>query len=89
MSNKIVALDLDPGNLLWLKAQALAAGRRSMSEVLNHLIAKARCAGSSEPQEVKSVVGQARIREDDPDLAGSDAAIRALFEESHDRFPAG
>lgn len=89
MSNKTVALDLDPGNFLWLKAQTLAAGRRSMSEILNQLIAKARYAGSSGQQEVKSIVGQARISEDDPDLVEADAAIRALFEESHDRFPAG
>lgn len=86
MSNKTIAIDLDPGNLLWLKARALAAGRRSMSEVLNQIIARARCSGTSEQQEVKSIVGQARISEDDPDLVEADAAIRTLFEASHDRF---
>ena len=79
MSSKTVAVDLDPSNLLWLKARALAAGHRSMSEVLNEILAKVRSGGTSESHEVKSVVGNARICDDDPDLAGADAAIRALF----------
>ena len=89
MSIKTIAVDLDPANVLWLKAQALAAGRRNLSEVLNQIVTRARYDGTSEPPEVKSIVGQARINEDDPDLAEADAAIRALFEKSHDRFSTG
>ena len=90
MSSKTVAVHLDPGNLLWLKGRALAAGRRNMSEVLNEIIAKARSSGGvSESGEVRSVVGNARISDDDPDLAEADSALRTLFEESHDRFEAG
>ncbi len=89
MSNKTLAIDLDPGNLLWLKARALTTGRQSISEILNQVIAKARHARTNEQQEVKSIVGQARISDDDPDLATAGAGIRALFEESHGRFSAG
>jgi len=87
MSRKTVALDLETSNLLWLQARALASGHRSLSEILNDVLAKARSAGAeSEAKEIKSVVGRARIHEDDPDLAEADAAIRALFLESHERF---
>lgn len=89
MSHKTVAVDLDPANFLWLNAQARATGRRSMSEFLNEVVAKARSGSAGEASDVRSVVGRARISDDDPDLAGADAAIRALFEESASRFPPG
>lgn len=87
MGGKLVSLDLEPENLLWLEARAHAAGKRSLSEVINEIVAEARgsVAGS---KEVKSIVGRAQITPDDPDLAGADAATRALFEESRSRFRA-
>lgn len=87
MSGKTIPLELDPQNLLWLKARAHAAGDRSLSDVINEIVTRAR--GSSGRGEIRSVVGKAQITPDDPDLAGADAAIRALFEESRNRFPAG
>jgi len=60
-----------------------------MSEFLNEVVARARSGRTGGVGEVRSVVGRARICDDDPDLAGADAAIRALFEESARRFPPG
>jgi len=88
MRAKTVALDLDPGNLVWLEAQALATGHRTVSDVVNEAIARART-GATKGAEVKSVVGSARIAEEDPDLTGADAAIRQLFKESQERYPPG
>ena len=88
MSHKTLPIDLDLRNLEWLKAQTQTTDRRSMSEIVNQVIAKARNGGVAEIREVRSAVGQARIFEDDPELAGADAAIRNLFEQSRSRFEA-
>ncbi len=85
MSTKSVNVNLDPGNLIWLKAQAIASGRRSLSEVLNEVIVKVRTGGRAVPPEVKSVVGKVTISKDDPDLEGADEAVRALFREPSSR----
>jgi hypothetical protein len=86
MSKKMVAIDLDPGNLAWLQAQTGVVGSQDLSEVLNQVIAQARHAGKA--REIQTVAGMARISGDDPELAGADEAIRALFEASHRRFEA-
>jgi hypothetical protein len=88
MSGKTIPLELDPQNLLWLRARAHAAGNRSLSDVINEIVTHARGSVSGRG-EIRSVVGKAQITSDDPDLAGADAAIRALFEESRNRFTAG
>lgn len=89
MSGKTIALDLESGNLIWLEAQARSMGRRSVSEVVNKIITRTRAGSSDQAGEVRSVVGRAQISEDDPDLQGADAAVRALFDESQARFPRG
>jgi predicted CopG family antitoxin len=89
MSSTTISVELDPRNLLWLKGRALASGSRSMSDVVNELIARARAARQEEAGPVPSIKGTIEISEDDPSLEGADAAIRALFSESLDRFPPG
>lgn len=89
MGSKTIAIELDPRNLLWLKGRALASGRRSMSDVVNELISRARVARREDNGPVPSIKGTIEISEDDPSLEGADAAIRALFSESLDRFPPG
>ena len=86
MSNKRIALELDPGNLVWLEAQALTTGHRSVSDVVNDMIARAR-GGAPKGEKVESVVGKVRIAEEDPGLEDADASIRRLFEESQERYP--
>jgi hypothetical protein len=88
MTSKPIALELDPGNLVWLKAQALATGHRSVSDVVNDVIAGAR-GGAAKGEKVESVVGKVRIAEEDPGLDDADASIRRLFEESQERYPPG
>jgi len=66
-------------NLLWLRGQARAVGRRSVSEVLDRLVSEARAGGRVRDDAVRSVVGSIRIAGFDADLSGADQAIRALF----------
>ena len=87
MSSKTVSIELETGNLLWLKGRALAAKHPSMSDLVNDLVSKARSAGRDEGAPAPSVKGTIEICEDDPDLQGADAEVRALFLESVDRFP--
>lgn len=68
MSSKTIDVTLDPGNLIWLEAKAIASGRRTVSEVLNEIIAGARTGNHRGVPEVKSVVGQASISDADPSL---------------------
>ena len=86
MSKKMVAIDLDSGDLAWLQAQTAVVGSRDLSEVLNQVIAQARHAG--EAREIQTVAGMARISGDDSELAGADEAIRTLFETSLRHFEA-
>ena len=69
------ALHLDPSNLLWLKARAIALGHRSLSDVLNELLAKMRREDRQADLE-SSEEAVAVISPDDPDLSGADAALR-------------
>ncbi len=87
MSHKAVTLDLDPANLLWLEDQAGAPGRRTLSEVVNELLAKIRGSQRGERGSVPSVRGMIEIAEDDPNLEEADAALRTLFAESFERQP--
>ena len=82
MSSKTVSVELDPGNLLWLKSQSIVSGHRSLSEVLNEIVAKMRNDDNSASRPVQSVKGTVEISEDDPNLDGADAAVRDLFARS-------
>lgn len=79
MNKQAISVSLDPGNLLWLRAQAVSSGCRSASELLDRLIRAARTGDKGQNETIRSVVGTVRIAESDPSLATADAAIRALF----------
>jgi len=82
MTKKAISVTLRPENLLWLRGQARAAARRSVSETLDELIAAARAGARGRPPAVTSVVGSIRLLASDPTLAGADAALRTLFSAS-------
>lgn len=79
MNKQAISVTLDPGNLVWLRAQIVASGCRSISEALDRLIHKARTGSTEKRPLVRSVVGTLQIAESDPDLSTADAAIRELF----------
>ena len=79
---RAVSVTLKTDNLLWLRAQAAASARGSLSEVLDRLVSEARDAGRTDARAIRSVRGTIDLPEDDPDLAGADAFIRAQFEQS-------
>jgi hypothetical protein len=75
---KAISVTLSLDNLLWLKGQAGRTARRSVSEVLDQLVAEARLAGHTAPDAVRTVVGSADLP-DDPDLQEADSYIRTAF----------
>jgi hypothetical protein len=79
MTKQAVSVTLHPDNLLWLRGQAKAQGRRSVSETLDRLLSEARTGSRLQGGSIRSVVGTIRIASSDPGLSGADAAIRALF----------
>jgi len=80
MSKRAISVTLHSDNLTWLKARAGAVGARSVSDLLDQLVADARRAtpGGS----VRSVVGTIDIDESDPLLTGADDVLRALIDAS-------
>ena len=79
---KAVSVTLKADNLLWLRGQAAATARRSVSEVLDRLVTEARAAGRTDEKAVRSVAGTIDLPADDPDLAGADTFVRAQFDRS-------
>ena len=82
MAKKPVSVTLEDDNLLWLRGRAVAGRHRSLSDLLDSLVTEARLAGSSRDAPSRSVVGTVDIADDDPDLAGADEAIGALYARS-------
>ena len=82
---KAVSVTLKQDNLLWLRAQAAATSRGSLSEVLDQLVTDARDAGRTDARAIRSVAGTIDLPEDDPRLDGADAYIRAQFDTSVQR----
>jgi hypothetical protein len=80
MSKQAISVTLDTDNLTWLRGRAEAAGLRSVSELLDHIVGAARASGDVGPS--RSVVGTIAIDDADPSLANADAAVRALFDAS-------
>jgi hypothetical protein len=78
MSKKAISVTLQPENLLWLRGQAQASSRRSVSETLDALISEARAGTRGRPDAIRSVVGSIRIQASDPALRQADEAIRGL-----------
>jgi hypothetical protein len=87
MTKRAISVTLDGDNLTWLKGRAGAGGVRSVSELLNQLVAAARRAGGGGPS--RSVMGTIDIDSADPGLEHADEAVQALFDASTARpFPA-
>ena len=80
MPKQAISVTLDADNLTWLKGRASAAGARSISELLDHLVSAARSSGQVGPS--RSVVGTIDIAESDPWLEGADDDVRGMFEAS-------
>jgi hypothetical protein len=76
---KAVSVTLDTDNLLWLRAQAAATSRGSLSDVLDRIVSQVRQGGRAEPGSVRSVVGSIDLSDDDPNLDKADGYIRDLF----------
>jgi hypothetical protein len=79
---RAVSVTLDQDNLLWLKGQAAASARGSLSEILDGLVRAARTAGRSEGAAVRSVVGSIDLPAEDDALERADGYVRDLFERS-------
>ena len=80
MSKRAISVTLHQDNLTWLKARAGAVGARSVSDLLDQLVAAARRAtpGGS----VRSVIGTIDIDASDPLLNGADDVLRTLVDAS-------
>jgi hypothetical protein len=79
---KAVSITLEEENLLWLRGQAAATSRGSLSEVLDRLVTGARVSGQMEPGAIRSVKGTIDLPDDDPALEHADAYIRSVFDTS-------
>ena len=78
-------MTIDEDNLLWLKGQAAATSRGSVSAVLDRLVAEARAEGRTTMSAVKSVAGTIDLPADDPALRGASAYVWNLFDRSLQR----
>lgn len=79
---KAVSVTLKTDNLLWLRAQASATARGSLSEVLDQLVTDARTSGRTDERAIRTVRGTIDLPDDDPMLEQADALIRAQFDKS-------
>lgn len=77
-----VSVTLGADNLLWLRTQAAAGKRRSLSEALDLLVTEARLAGRVADGAMTTVVGTIDLASDDPDLSTADGYISQLFQRS-------
>lgn len=80
MGKLAISVTLEADNITWLKGRAGAAGLRSVSELLDHLVAEARQSGRGGPS--RSVVGTIDVDPGDPGLEDADAAVRYVFDAS-------
>jgi hypothetical protein len=79
MPKQAISVSLEAGNLAWLRGRAIAAGRRSVSELLDDLIHSARDGGPGAGALMRSVVGTIGIDAGDPELKKADRRLRALL----------
>jgi hypothetical protein len=75
---KAISITIHEDNFLWLKAQAAATAKGSVSEVLDRLVREARLEGRTDA--IKSVVGTVDLP--DRGLDQADAYVRSVFDRS-------
>ena len=75
-------MTIQEDNLLWLKAQAAATAKGSVSEVVDRLIGEARAAGRTSHAAIRSVAGTIDLPPGDPDLEDASAYVRQMFDQS-------
>ena len=80
MPKRAISVTLHSDNLTWLKARAGAVGARSVSDLLDQIVADARRATPGGA--IRSVVGTIDIDSSDPLLMGTDDVLRTLFDAS-------
>ena len=77
-----ISVTIDEDNLLWLKAQAAATAKGSVSEILDRLVGDARAAGRTGAAAIRSVTGTIDLPANDPDLEEASAYVRVMFDRS-------
>lgn len=80
MAKHAISVTLHSDNLTWLKARAGAVGARSVSDLLDQIVAEARRATPGGA--IRSVVGTIDIDSSDPLLTSADDILRSLVESS-------
>ena len=88
MPKKAISVTLSQDNLLWLRAQAVAGGKKSVSETLDQILEQART-GASVKVASRSVRGLIRVAPSDQELREADREIRAQFRRSLESFDTG
>jgi hypothetical protein len=79
---KAVSVTIHHDNLLWLRGQADATAKGSLSDILDRLVTEARLSGRTDRSAIRSVKGSVDLPDDDPDLEKADAYVRSLFQQS-------
>ena len=79
---KAISVTLKVDNLHWLRGQAAATSRGSVSAVLDRVVTEARLGGREEPAAIRTVVGTIDLPEEDSSLEEADKYIRSLFSTS-------
>jgi hypothetical protein len=85
MGKEAISVTLEAQNLLWLRGQVRASGRRSVSDAIDRLVTEARTGGRIESGTIRSVVGTVRLPANDPDLTRASHVVRRLFPASSER----
>jgi hypothetical protein len=80
VGKRAISVTLHTENLTWLRARTAASGARSVSALLDRLVADARGQGTG--GQSRSVVGTIDLDPADPLLLEADAAIRTAIETS-------
>ncbi len=77
-----MSVTLDGDNVLWLRAQAGASDKGTVSDVLDRLVTRARAEGHLELRAIRSIAGTIDLPDDDPGLDAADGYVRGLFDRS-------
>jgi len=80
VGKQAISVTLHTENLTWLRARAAASGARSVSDLLDRIVADARTRGAVGPS--RSVAGTIDLDPADPLLLEADATVRGAFEAS-------